>query len=406
VRPKKIQAYRQSDQVRSRGNGPCNNRVVLLVIFGAGASYDSVPHLPPPPPNSAGQSNFGVRPPSLPRPYDEDRPPLANQLFDDRETFVKAMEQFGDCRALVPLLRKSGVSVEKELARFQEEAVKYPRRHCQLAAVRYYLHTALWRCVDRWRTQWHHGITNYVTFLDQIERWRFERSEHVCLVTFNYDTMIEDAIRQVLHFPISDINGYISHKDYSLIKLHGSVNWGREVPGKAVPLNSNAFSPLRNPVNHQTLIDEVASLRITDQYHLVRQCPMLREEAGFLFPALSIPVENKDVFECPGTHVDRLERLLPKVTKIVTIGWRATEAEFLSMLHRRSPKQIDLMIVSGDAGGVEETNRNLSRPMLAAGGGPPARFDFRGIAIDSGFTGAILRELEKLDGFLRWQPRI
>ena len=39
-----------------------------------------------------------------------------------------------------------------------------------------------------------------------------------------------------------------------------------------------------------------------------------------LHPALSIPVERKDEFSCPAKHVRALEALLPKVTKIITIG--------------------------------------------------------------------------------------
>src|SRR5262245_25692730 len=75
---------------------------VLLVIFGAGASYDSVPGLPPPPaPYPALRPIVG----GLTRP-EIHRPPLANQLFDDRPGFVEVMARFPDCIPLVPQLRK------------------------------------------------------------------------------------------------------------------------------------------------------------------------------------------------------------------------------------------------------------------------------------------------------------
>ena len=111
---------------------------MLLVIFGAGASYDSVPHLPAPS-NPADAIKHRVDYAS------RDRPPLANQLFEDRPEFVNAMEQFKDCMPLVPALRKRGVAVEQELTKLQEQAETFPRVHGELAAIRYYLHLALWQ---------------------------------------------------------------------------------------------------------------------------------------------------------------------------------------------------------------------------------------------------------------------
>jgi len=89
---------------------------MLLVIFGAGASYDSVLQLPP------RSSN------------EDSRPPLANQLFDDRGLFVQVMNEYVACKPLVNLLR-GNIQVERQLARFEEEDAKtFPPRRSQLAA--------------------------------------------------------------------------------------------------------------------------------------------------------------------------------------------------------------------------------------------------------------------------------
>jgi hypothetical protein len=324
---------------------------VLLVIFGAGASYDSVPQFPLP---------RGVQPRGA-NEKEHDRPPLANHLFDNRPQFVKAMRQFPDCMALVPQLRRPGISVEKELARFQEQAETFPQALRELAAIRYYLHVALWDCQDRW-LEHHQGITNYATLVREIERWRVRSNERVCFVTFNYDTMLEHAMTQVLHFgAFGSLEHYVSHDRYTVVKLHGSVNWGREVDGYAVPLSPVTFTPFRGQMSCQELIANAAKLLITDRYRLVSRRPMLKEGDQYVFPALSIPVENKDEFSCPRVHIDKLEELLPSVTKIITIGWRATEADFLHLLKRRIPTGQDLMIVSGDARGAEETDENFTR---------------------------------------------
>ncbi len=96
---------------------------MLLVIFGAGASYDSVYHRPPPEAqfstNVARIQRFGS--------YEESRPPLANQLFDDRPLFVEIMQTYPACKPLVNLLR-GDVRVEQQLARFEEQTKTFPER--------------------------------------------------------------------------------------------------------------------------------------------------------------------------------------------------------------------------------------------------------------------------------------
>jgi hypothetical protein len=255
--------------------------------------------------------------------------------------------------------------------------------HRELAAIRYYLHLALWQCQRRWYSR-HRGITNYATLLREIERWRFESKEQVCYVTFNYDTMVEDAMWQVLGFEIRDLSGYASLKNYSLIKLHGSVNWGRELDG------------IENPGNYDCLrlIAEAADLKVSGRYRLVGDYPMLRDGPLLVTPALAIPVDKKDEFSCPDTHVKALAGLLPNVTKTLVIGWRATETKFLQMLNSRLTglgKPLDLMIVSGDLKGADETFRNLMRVGLRCS---------RQTRIKNGFTG-LVHEVGLLEAFLR-----
>jgi hypothetical protein len=303
------------------------------------------------------------------------------------------MGRFGACRALIPNLRNPALSVENELAKFQEQAPSYPERYRQLAAVQYYLHTALWECGQRWN-QWHRGMTNYVTLLDEIERWRCETREQACFVTFNYDRMLDDAMTQVLHVEFVDLNRYISSPNYALVKLHGSVNWGREIR-KGPP----ALASAPHTYNHQKLIDEVQQLEISDQYRIVNRYPMFSEDGCFVFPAIAIPLEHKDSFVCPSTHIDHLTKVIPKVDKIITVGWRAMEREFLSLLTSILPKRgVPTMIVSDNRDRAEETRVNLSRIVEQIA---HLEYTLPPTLIESGFSGLVLRERDKLNQFLR-----
>ncbi len=90
-----------------------------MVVFGAGASYDSIPSRPP-----------NEYPPfKLP-----DRLPLANELFDDRTSFINEMSRFHEIQPIIPYLQKlpSDRPVERVLEGLQAEAEDYPIRLQQL----------------------------------------------------------------------------------------------------------------------------------------------------------------------------------------------------------------------------------------------------------------------------------
>jgi hypothetical protein len=347
---------------------------MLLVVFGAGASYDSVYHHPPPEAqfatNLARVQRFGL--------HEEFRPPLANQLFDDRPLFVKNMQEYQAFKPLVNLLR-GDVRVEQRLAKFEDEAKTFPTRRAQLTAIRYYLHQMLWRCQSHWEGE-HQGITNYLTFLDAIERWRYENKEQVCFVTFNYDTMLESSMTQLWHWEFPNLNAYTSRPEYKLIKLHGSVDWGLNIlsgPGQPFEVIESA----------------VKGLAISDSYGKVK-LDMHFENGTWGYPALAIPVEKKSEFVCPPEHLRALADVLPNVTKIITIGWRATEQNFLTMLKKPLTGlqgDVDLMVVSGTLQGAKEINANLGLVNPASG--------HKYQIIHDGFSG-LIRGIGHLEEFL------
>jgi hypothetical protein len=127
------------------------------------------------------------------------------------------------------------------------------------------------------------------------------------------------------------------------------------------------------------------------------------DTGGMLYPALSIPVEKKDEFSCPSEHVTALEAILPRVTKMITIGWRASEEEFLNMLLAsrmvkvagiRQP--VELLVVTGSKEGAEQTVKNLA----AYGVNQDMLSDPDRARITDGFTG-LINNLDALGTFLR-----
>ncbi len=338
---------------------------MLMVVFGAGASFDSVPHRPP------GMS-FKER---------EYRPPRANELFGDRLQFQRAMEQFPKCLAVIPHLRKAGISVEQELEKLQAEAVEDPQRHRQLAAIRYYLHSMFGECVHLWSSNVARCVTNYKTLLDHVRHWR-KGKEQVCLVTFNYDTMLEDAL-PVIDIQVRELPDYIASDTYKVIKLHGSVNWGREVETVIEGLGERAQKEIINE-----LIDRAADLQISQRYQISNSRPMFRYYQVALFPALAIPVERKRSFECPPEHLDALRTCIPDVSKILIVGWRATEYNFLDLLVNNLRTRVRVMVVAGGRNHADEMATKLAEAGIKG--------DF--LSTEGGFTDLI--EKREIDYFL------
>lgn len=312
---------------------------MLMVVFGAGASYDSIDVKPPGSDNPGWVIN------------EEFRPPLAKDLFGFRELFADVMASFAKLQPIVPILRRTGgKNVETVLRELQQEAGAYPERHRQLMAVRYYLHVAVWECEWRWKKA-AKNVTNYKALLGQIDRWR-KPEETVCLVTFNYDTLLEDAM-PIVGLTITELEHYVfGSRAYKVFKLHGSVNWARVV--------GTTYSNLNSWQVAEKHIEGAINLPITDTFVRINQRPCGTLENGLgLVPAIAIPVEKKAYFECPEAHLDELKLALPHVDKLLLIGWRATEDHFLNLLSAHLQSPLVAQVVAGSEGEATNIARSL-----------------------------------------------
>jgi hypothetical protein len=344
---------------------------MLMVVFGAGASYDSIDVKPP----GTGNPGWAIN--------EEFRPPLAADLFGFRALFADVMGRLRTLRPIIPILRRTGgKNIETVLRGLQDEAVEYPERHRQLMAVRYYLQVALWQCTYRW-IEAAKNVTNYEALLDQINRWH--HGEPVSLVTFNYDTLLENAMPTV-GLTITRMEDYVfANPGYQVFKLHGSTDWARIVAKDGTYASGNAWSIV------QEHIDLAASLKITENFVRITQYPCgLWENRVGLVPAIAIPVEQKSYFECPKSHLDQLKRMLPAVDKLLFVGWRATEEHFLTLLKDHLKGSLSVQVVAGS-----EAEARLI--MLRLHGGLLSELDIHWHYAPSGFTDFVVnRRVDEL----------
>jgi hypothetical protein len=359
-----VQSYSQRPKTSAEcAGGLTFNMATLMVVFGAGASYDSIP--------AYGPSGAHVAE------IEDKRPPLADQLFDNRPEFASALARFEACLPIVPYLRHrpQNTTVEQVLERFQAEASDDPQRFRQLAAVRYYLHFLLWQSETTW-IGLSRGVTNYRTLLDEIRHYR-KPDDQVCLVTFNYDRLLEDALR-FFRVNIQEIGDYIANDKYKVIKLHGSVDWAREVD-----------TTIENVMGRNTweiaydLIERAPELEITNRYRMVTECPIGKssEDNKALFPALAIPLEKKLDSECPDEHLRVLQQCVRETTKLLLIGWRATEEHFLRLLRENLSPGVRGVVVAKDENEATRTAESIAHAGI--------RGEF--IAAKGGFSDFIVR---------------
>jgi hypothetical protein len=117
---------------------------------------------------------------------------------------------------------------------------------------------------------------------------------------------------------------------FKLFKVHGSINWVREIDSTILNVQEKNHSDLV-----REFIDKVPYLQVSDRFRCVTRSlddPVGKIDSKPVFPAIAIPVETKVSFECPSDHLDALSRHLPEVTHVLTIGWRGNEAHFLKLL--------------------------------------------------------------------------
>jgi hypothetical protein len=302
----------------------------LMVIFGAGASFDS--------------SRTETR-------ESEYRPPLTRDLFEAQRSYSHLLQYFPLARGIVNQLRRSQhivppPTIESVLGELRDHGSDQDR--LSLDASRYYVRAAIGFVAHHWFTTLH-GVTLYQELVHQIEGWRCaEAGRRVLYVSFNYDDLIERALTDENILQIRFLDDYADPNSHtSLLKPHGSTNWWRE-PGANLVRFDSRWWPDPNRVHEWASAQE---------------------------PVIAIPVEEKPESELlwPSRQQTLFAQIAPTVTSVLVIGWRASEQHFVRIMAERLPATVPFRLVCAD--GAAETVDNLE----AAGFQEtiPIRFDER-----------------------------
>jgi hypothetical protein len=314
---------------------------VLLIVFGAGASYDSIPQYPPP--------------------YtDQNRPPLANELFDPR--FNGLVARYHYLHPLISRLREAArmnIPVEEELEAINLEVARDEDTIRELLSVQSYLRDVVHGTTTAWIEKYAF-VTNHAALLRNVRQEARTLGFAVNFVTFNYDTILERAASDSLQLAFTSFPSYVDNPAYKLFKLHGSVDWLRlanHVSADLWSLAEHKTMPSEDRVEPSELTweDRFARRRMEDE-----DFPRM-EHGSALFPAIAVPTLTKSAFECPAHHIEVLTQVLPRVTHLLVVGWRAKDQHFLDLWKAHPPANLErIYIVEAGQEEAVQVTQNLA----------------------------------------------
>lgn len=269
------------------------------------------------------------------------RPPLVQDLFDP--SFHQVLARYPRAEAAAADIRHGLANEALVIEQYLRKSLRDGNRYDQLRywAVPLYLQDLFVETARGYPLQ----PDNY----DRLINSALSLNLEVVFVTLNYDTLLDD--RLAIYRRLDSLEAYIDPAEaWSLIKLHGSVNWGRLVLNPPSQLaggeNESAhFSRTFESVGVPELSDEIAL-----RPGALRQARLGRRDPPQLyFPALSVPLGSADELVSPPAHVAFLKNWLDAQERlnVLVIGYSGLDQEVLRLLKASGSRLASLLVVNG-----------------------------------------------------------
>ncbi len=298
-------------------------------------------------------------------------PPTGNDIFDERyDSFIS---KYPAARISTPLFESKNKDVEECLeAEWQEYKTFYnpqvANRHINL---QYYMQD-LFTEVSKEVTSKHYRNNLYSLLINKLQKHISSNSaERIALVSFNYDTILDDFTSQIFQAPYTNMGDYINwnERNILLFKPHGSCNWGWKFKSKM--LHNNTKDTIADSLYNQKIepyqiyfqmlgeLDEVIAQnswglewaidknnkgRFTINKNLLQIIPKISNDV--FLPALLLPYRDKDEMVMPYDHFMAMEHCMRNIEELYLIGWKGNEDLFNCLLQRHSSKLKKIIIVN------------------------------------------------------------
>jgi hypothetical protein len=297
----------------------------IVVVTGAGASYDCVSEPAGPP------------------------PPLTKDLFAERyavilDRYPLVRQAAGDIRNAMRQTGEDAIALE-DFLRERMAASSSPYTQRRYRQVPLYLQEVL-SSASRYTAE----PDNYNVLVNAALE-----TDEALFLTLNYDILLDGRFAE--YHALNDLDGYVDAERWSLVKLHGSVNWGW--PLELLEMHSSLSRGGLDTANQ--VIDDYAiagfpqfdndEIALRPQDDLASRRWETSEMAAIYYPALAVPLGSADELVCPSKHVDAARHSLDRMDglNLLVIGYSGLDQEVLG-LFKESGNSIRRMLVANGEG--------------------------------------------------------
>jgi hypothetical protein len=131
-------------------------------------------------------------------------------------------------------------------------------------------------------------------------------------------------------------------------------------------MNADTLDPVQMANRLIAVADTIVP---SDKYHMIPErnrkwtasycsIPGKSHEQAVL-PAIAIPLERKTGYWCPANHVQTLEDCVSKTDRLLVIGWKGAEEDFVKLLGQALKKGVPKMLVSRSGGSAVKIRDKL-----------------------------------------------
>jgi hypothetical protein len=185
------------------------------------------------------------------------------------------------------------------------------------------------------------------------------RLKEVVFVSLNYDVILDNVLGSV-DPPTGDMDWYVNpHRGWSLIKLHGSVNWSRQIT------SAGGREVFTDPPEKMSLSDRITVTPSTNLWKIrgFSSSGGSHAPGDLRYPVVSVPIGQADELACPNMHVRFLQDRLATTTglHLLFLGYSGNDREVLALIRNSGSPIETLTIVDRSHTGASETAARLSR---------------------------------------------
>jgi len=307
-----------------------------LIIIGAGASHDYI---------HDNQEDPLVS---------EYKPPLADNLFNRYfNDYINEFPEMGQLPGSIINAVKNKQGLEQFLSGIEKRQSNNPDRRKELIAFRFYLQRLFKVISDKYGGN---SLSNFHGLIGEIK----DHFAQACIVNFNYDLLLEQALGIG-----ESIDSYVEGQ-IKIIKVHGACDW---------------IHPFRSPYrksDKDIRKSYLYFLENTDLFYKIDSNPnkafyvrnnlfntnyMEKINDGtiyFLYPAILLPLPDKESFVCPEKHELELEKALKLVDRILVIGWKAQDVHLIKIMEEEIEQPVFITIVAGKKDEIKEIRNRFN----------------------------------------------